>query len=271
MKKKIIAIFLTLVMSFTLCVPAFATEETTIITIGNTEYEYSVEEGTRYNTSVLESNEKIYTSIYDSLTEEVTIYVTEKTAAPMSVGDEEEPYLVIDLNEMENLPTPIMPRKSCEVLYYSIFMGQYYMYTQWDDGSYELLNDTNPIAFTPENTILSMARKCEAYYAYIKDLDRDGPDAIDTAIDVAMSNAMGVIPLWNEINSVCAIMVNAANGEDSTEEWLALIVSGISALPGLSMFGLILDIANVSFRLAMVAEDIFHLNDIYDEVYNYYN
>ena len=83
--------------------------------------------------------------------------------------------------------------------------------------------------------------------------------------------AMGTIPLWNEINAVCQIMVNTAKGEDSTDEWLALITSAISALPGLSLFGVVMDIGNVSFHFAFVAEDIFHLNDIYKEVYNYYN
>lgn len=90
-------------------------------------------------------------------------------------------------------------------------------------------------------------------------------------MDVAVSNTMGTIPRWNEINAVCQIMVNVANGEDSTDEWLTLITSAISALPGLSLFGVVMDIGNVSFHFAIVAEDIFRLNDIYEEVYNYYN
>lgn len=270
MKKRILSMFLALAMCLTLCVPAFATEEEITITIGGVEYQQTIDEGLRYTTSTLESAEKVYKSVYDKQANVISIYVTTKGISTMSAA--EEPRLVIDLNEAEALlPSPATPMKSCEVLYYSQFMGKYYMYTKWDNGSYELLNDTNPIAFTPANTISSMARKCEAYYSWIRDLDTDGPAAIDTAVDVAVSNAMGTIPLWNEINAVCQIMVNTAKGEDSTDEWLALITSAISALPGLSLFGVVMDIGNVSFHFAFVAEDIFHLNDINKEVYNYYN
>lgn len=41
--------------------------------------------------------------------------------------------------------------------------------------------------------------------------------------------------------------------------------------PWSQSFGVVMDIGNVSFHFAFVAEDIFHLNDIYKEVYNYYN
>ena len=273
MKKRVISLFLAIIMCLMLNVSALAADSIIVvddfITLAGTEYHQIIEQESHYTISTLENADKLYKSVYDSQSEIINIYVTDKNFSARSAED--TPYLSIDLNYISNLPEPSVPLRSCETLYYSTFMGKYYMYTKWDDGSYELLNDRNQIAFTPAGTISQMARKCEAYYTYIRYLDRDGPDAIDTAVNTAISNAYGQIPLWNEINSVCAIMVNAANGQDSTSEWLSLITSAISALPGLKYFGLIMDIGNVALRFGVVAEDIFHLNDIYKTVFNYYN
>lgn len=271
MKKKLTSLVLALVLCLSLCVPTFAVERPTI-TIGGIEYQQSIESDNRNTISVLESSEMIYKSIYDNQDETITIFVTSKeNAAVLSDEQTVEPYLVIDLNEADSFMPPPMPAKSCEVLYWCQFMDSYYMYTDWDDGSYELLNNRNPIAFTPPNTISAMATKCENYYYWIQQLDEDGPIAFDTAIDAVVNNAMGALPLWSEVNAIGAILYNTSVGEDSTNAWLALITSAISAIPGLGLFGLAMDIANVAFRFGIVYEDITRLGNLYTQVYNYYN
>ena len=87
-------------------------------------------------------------AVYDKVENTLSFYQSdlESTAAASTNAMADAPNIFLDLNQ-NILEYPIMPMRTCITFYYSEFFGNYYAYTSYTDGSYDILHDTDSMVF----------------------------------------------------------------------------------------------------------------------------
>lgn len=273
MTKKIFALFMCVILCMTFCIPAFATEPTTesIVNIYGNDYVYSREENTRNITVTMENEDVFLRAVYDKVENTLSFYQSdlESTDAATPSSMEETPDIFLDLNS-DSIEYPAMPMRTCITFYYSEFFGNYYAYTSYDDGSYDILHDTDPMVITPANIPAPMARTCRSYYTAIRNLDSDSEAAFDAVVDTIREVLAESIPIYSEIKDVCDIIL-VVSGETSREDYfISWCTTMISALPGFEYFSLAMSFAEIGYAWGCIGADIWELGDIYDDIYAIY-
>lgn len=273
MKKRIFAFIMCVVLCMTLCIPAYATESSTtsILNIGGVDYAYTREKSAREITVTMENEDVLLRAVYDKVENTLSFYQSdlESTAAASTNAMADAPNIFLDLNQ-NILEYPIMPMRTCITFYYSEFFGNYYAYTSYTDGSYDILHDTDPMVITPANIPGPMSRTCRSYYTAIRNLDSDSESAFDAAVAAVQETLAESIPIYSNIKDVCDI-IQAVSGQTSTEDcFISCCTTMISALPGFEYFSLAMSIANVGYAWGCIGADIWNLGNIYDDIYAVY-
>lgn len=279
MLKKIISLLMSVIMCATLCVPAVAANipstTTYEINLNGVDYTQTIAENSRTITSIMENENVCYRSVYDKVENTISFYQYDltATASTSNIVDPDTPDIFIDLNQtlaQPLIPDSVMGGRTCLVYYASEFWGMYYAYTYYDNDSYDILHDTDPIVLTPPGVTGSMARTCQSYYSVIKLLDSDCDNATESTANFALDAFGTAIPLVGQIKTICEIVWSAANGTFVETTFMATLTSMISGLPGLKDFGLIVSAGKLTGAWVCLADDIWTLGDIYKEIYEVY-
>lgn len=156
----------------------------------------------------MENEDVLLRAVYDKVENTLSFYQSdlESTAAASTNAMADAPNIFLDLNQ-NILEYPIMPMRTCITFYYSEFFGNYYAYTSYTDGSYDILHDTDPMVITPANIPGPMSRTCRSYYTAIRNLDSDSESAFDAAVAAVQETLAESIPIYSNIKDVCDISI----------------------------------------------------------------
>lgn len=269
MKKRVISFALCVILIVTLCTPVFAVESIgKEVTFGDTSYiMYMIENGTA-RTLILDGDQKDYRLVYEMNENRILVYVNEESALYAENVESENsiPYKVIDLNNHYESE----PMASAITYYASDTVKGAYFYVHWDDGSYELLCNSNPKAYTDTNPNVTIRDYCRNYYSHIKQLDNDLVSVVDYIEAFAAEHT---VPHFSPslCESICTIFNDSATSEEDTEAYGTIAISAISLYTGWTWLPDIMLIAEYVFKQACVKEDVDQLVKIYTYVYNWYN
>lgn len=175
---------------------------------------------------------------------------------------------MIDLNNRYD--SDPMALASAITYYASDTVKGAYFYVHWDDGSYELLCNSNQKAYTDTNPNVTIRDYCRNYYSRIKQLDNNLVSVVDYIEAFAAEHAVPHFSpsLWR---SICTIFNDTATDEEDVEAYGTIAIAAISAYTGWAWLPDIMLIADYVFKQACVKEDVDQLVKLYTYVYNWYN
>lgn len=253
---KFLACFLSLALFFSTQVSSMAIENIAAetILIDGIQHSFFREETDEQITTLLIGPEKTYQGVFNKSTSTLAVYMFDDPFTEYSLPfSSKEPLfeILIDLDSSSAI-SPIEPQASnvdyfsCRFFLDTIEPVFYYM--KYDDDSYSLHVRGREYIRTVANTPSAVASRCEAFKTDAVQAD----NYFDSAVSSSANNALGIFcPVRSFIANVAGVSINAYLGTATAADWAGVLISGVSAIPGLSSFGTVYALADVSAKWSL--------------------
>lgn len=253
---RFLACFLSLALFFSTQISSMATDNTVTetILIDGIQHSFSREETDEKITTLLVVPEKTYQGVFDKDSNTLAVYMLDNSFTEYSLSHSvKEPLfeIPIDLDGNPTIP-PIEPKASnvdffsCRFFLDTIEPVFYYM--KYDDNSYSLHVRSREYIRTVPNTPSAIAKRCESF----KENAVKADNYFDSAVSATTNNALGLVcPVRAAIANVAGVSIKAYLGTATAADWAGVLISGVSAIPGLSAFGTVYALADVSAKWSL--------------------
>lgn len=264
---KFLACFLSLALFFSTQVSSMAIENIAAetILIDGIQHSFFREETDEQITTLLIGPEKTYQGVFNKNTNTLAVYTLDISAIDSfsSFANSSIPlFEIIVPPASESSSCPIAPQASnVDYFFARIFYSNEpnYSYIKYDDNSYEIHIKDDRYIDTPANTPSNVASRCETF----KEKAVQADSYFDGAVAATTST---ICPTYGSIKTVADIAIKAYTGTMTYRDWAALVVTGVSSLPGLGAFGQLMSAADATSQWSLLFSCMVICRDSFDYV-----
>lgn len=236
---------------------------TETILIDGIQHSFSREETDEHITTLLAGPEKTYQGVFDKDSSTLAVYTLDTSDSRSSFANSTIPLFEISVTPIsEPLSYPIVPQASnVDYFFARIFYSSEpnYSYIKYDDNSYEIHIKDDRYIDTPANTPSNVVSRCETF----KEKAVQSDSYFDGAVAATTST---ICPTYGSIRTVADIAIKAYTGTMTYRDWAALIVTGVSSLPGLTAFGQLMSAADATSQWSLLFSCMVICRDSFDYV-----